>query len=331
MMDKRVLVTGADGRLGNVLVRLLLSQGWNVRAGLHPDSKFSVSLEGVDVERIPLDITQPDMLEAAVKDCQYVIHLASVISMKSQDTALMEQVNVAGTRNLLNAARRAGVKRFVYAASCDSFVVPGPKATVDEQCALALNDHNVYNRTKAQALQLCLGFNSPEMTVLAVAPGGITGPNDFEPSLQTQDFIRALKSPVPVVAAANFDYVDVRDLSMTFMNALTRGRGAEVYLAGGHSISQQRAVEIMLKVTGKPARKVRTISPASLRAIFTTKAAVDRLLKRPDDGMLMSLSVLSNEPRFDSSKAARELGHQSRPIDETIADLGTFLHQRGMV
>lgn len=325
----KVLVTGAAGRLGNVIVRTLLEHGYAVRAGLHSNTGEHDSLAGLAFESCTVDLTKPETLDAAVQGCQYVMHLASVVSLRAQDTEWMEQVNVAGTRHLLAVARRAGVRRFIFAGSCDAFLVPSPGALINERTPLAVNADHTYSRTKAQATQLCLGASDEQMTVLTIAPTSVTGPYDFGPSLQTAEFLRGAASPAAVIANASFDFVDVRDVAATFVNALTRGRGGEVYLAGGQQAKQEQAVRAMRDASGLRGTPIFSLRPRAIVLALSLKAVADRLLRRPDDGLLRSIRVLAQEPRYDSIKAQQELGHQSRPVEESFADLAAFLVETG--
>lgn len=320
-----MLVTGANGRVGNAVVRELLAQGWRVRA-LVRSAQRPVSLQGVEpLELVRADIGQPESLRGALTGVTHVIHSAAFVSLNPAEQDRMAHVNVEGTRHLLVAARQAGVPNMVLISSREAFQSPAARAVVNEDTPLAVSSGRGYARTKALATRLALSFNSPEFRVWALAPTGVIGPLDFEPSLQGQEFVRQLRGRTVMVPEARTDWVDTQDFAATTVRSLTLARGGEAYLVGGHDFSMVDGARIMREhVSGRAGQVV----PFRLEGVIAGLALLGRL-GRWDIGMLDSLRILQESPQFDCRKAQRDLGHAPRPVEESLRDSADWLQARG--
>ncbi len=129
--NKCILVTGAAGHLGNVLVRELVARNVKVRAMVLPGEDLA-SLEGLDVEIFEGNILDKDRLFEACEGVDLVFHLASLVAITEDKIALMQRVNVEGTRNVIEAVRQAGVRRLVYTSSIHALQRPDPDVMIDE-------------------------------------------------------------------------------------------------------------------------------------------------------------------------------------------------------
>ena len=177
-----ILVTGAAGHLGNVLVRELVARHEKVRALVLPGENLT-PLEDLDVEVFEGNILDfPRMLEAC-QGIELVFHLASLVAITEDKIDLMHKVNVEGTRNVIDASRQSGVRRLVYTSSIHALERPKSDVTIDEK--LRFDPHNPagpYDRTKAEATLLVLQAAQQGLDAVVVCPTGVIGPSDFKRS-----------------------------------------------------------------------------------------------------------------------------------------------------
>lgn len=328
-MTRTALITGANGRIGCVLVReLLQNHDVKIKAGILPGSGLE-SLRGVDgIELVDLDITDPQSAAKAVEGVQDLYHIAGLISVRPADRDKLMRVNVMGTQNMLQAALQAGVERALYTGSCDAYRVDKRGQIIDERCPLHPNSELGYASSKAQALQFGRSMTGRGMKLVEISPTGVVGPLDFEPSLTGQVMLQALRLKEGQTANAvdaSFDQVDVRDLARTMAGALERGKDGGRYLAGGSMIPNAAFIEACCKHLQKP--RIRVMPTKVALQALKAKRMGDRARGLPDDGMVDSLRILEKQPIYDSHAARHELGHENRPIKEMIEDTVDWLRE----
>ena len=226
----KIAVSGASGHLGATLVRILLRQKHEVRVLVHTDSR---ALQGLDVESVKGSLEDTAVLQRLCQDSEVVFHLAAKISIGNEGYDEVYEVNVQGTKNLSNAAREAGVKRFLHFSSIHALEQYPQNKPVDDTRPLALHSEMVYEKTKALAEQWILGQNSPDFQVVVLNPTAIIGPFDFKPSYLGQVIQKIYKGTLPGLVPGGYNWVDVRDVAQAAMNAIEKGEPGERYLLSG--------------------------------------------------------------------------------------------------
>ena len=126
-----IVVTGATGHVGNVLIRELLTQGYVVRALVLPDDDYH-SIKDLNTEIVRGDITKPPELEAAFSGADLVFHLAGIVTIMPGMAEVLDRVNVGGIRNVITACRATGVRRLVYTSSIHAIAEPPHGTVIDE-------------------------------------------------------------------------------------------------------------------------------------------------------------------------------------------------------
>jgi len=314
-----ILVTGATGHIGNVLVRKLLEQGRKVRALIWRGDDTS-SLQGLDVEQVEGDVLDPQSLETAFQGVDTVYHLAGVISIMPGQNPLVWQVNVDGTRNILEAARQARIRRLVYTSSIHAIARAPHGVWINESLPFDPNNpYGAYDRSKATASLEVQTAAREGLDAVIVCPTGVIGPFDFRGSEMGEVIFNAATTKTMFYIEGAYDFVDVRDVVDGMIAAGEKGNPGESYILSGHKLSVRYLLETVREVTGRAFASVKI--PFSLAKFIAWVAPWYYLRSRKKPRFTpYSLEVLQSNADIDHAKASRELGYHPRPLIETIAD-----------
>lgn len=325
-----ILVTGATGHIGNVLIRRLLAQGERVRALVWRDED-TTPLKGLEVEQVGGDVLDPPSLEPALRGVDIVYHLAGIISIMPGRNPFVWKVNVEGTNNVLEAARRAGVRRLVYTSSIHAIARAPHGVAMNESLGFDQNNpYGEYDRSKAAASLAVQNAASAGLDAVIVCPTGVIGPYDFRGSEMGEVIRSASEARTMFYVEGAYDFVDVRDVADGMIAAQARGGRGESYILSGQKLSVRYLLETVRQVTGKAFASIKIpFSLAEFAARFTpwyylkTKA-------RPRFTPY-SLEVLQSNSDISHAKAARELDYHARPAIETITDTVRWLFENRKV
>lgn len=323
-----VVVTGATGHIGNVLVRELLSRSKNVRVVI-PPSEDTSPLDGLKVEMVEGDVRQIDSLMRAFKGADVVYHLAGIISILPGKSELLYQVNVAGTRNVVEACLRAGVRRLVYTSSIHAIAEP-PHGTVIDETFPFDPDRAIgeYDSSKAQATLEVLQGVKQGLDAVIVCPTGVIGPYDYKLSEMGQLFIDFVKKKLKVYIDGAYDYVDVRDVAIGHILACEKGRTGESYILSGERITTEDLMLMIEEITGvRPPHFKMPIWLAKIIATFTP--LYYSLTKTKPRFTKYSIRTLTSNSTISCEKARRELGYSPRPTRESIVDAIKWFRENG--
>ncbi len=330
-------VTGSTGLLGNNLVRLLLERGVHVKALVRSQEKAHRQFG----TRIGLEIIEGDMenvsaFKSDMTGCDIIFHTAAYFRESyggGRHWAMLKQINVDATGELLEAAYASGVRRFVHTSSIA--VVNGPRgALIDETMLRNERDGDDYYRSKILSDQVVSTFldGHPDMFGVFVMPGWMHGPGDLGPTAAGQFTLDFMKRALPGIPPGTFSFVDARDVAFALVAAAESGRRGEHYLAAGHHIAMSDLVKIYEKVTRVPAPK-RAIPVGLLWLVACLQEGVARVTGRP---ALLSLATVrtmlreAERTRFDPTKSRTELGLTFRPVEETVRDEMNWFAEHGM-
>jgi len=320
-------VTGASGHVGANLVRVLLAQGQQVRALAR---RTRQAIDDLPVEIAEGDVLDQRSLEHAFAGVDTVFHLAAKLAVGGEAAAPIHEVNVEGTRNVVAACRAVGVRRLVHMSSIQALARPPGKGMVDESCPLVQpgSAGGAYDLAKAEAERIVLAAGSG-LDAVILQPTAVLGPFDFRPSPMGAVLAALAHGRMPaLLAGAECDFVDVRDVADTAIAAAERGRPGERYLLSGTRLSLRELAHRWASVTGRPApRWAAPMWLARLAAPFTPSWA--RLRGQRPLFTSEALRVLRGFPAIDRRKAEHELAYQPRPIDETLRDTWAWMSQRG--
>lgn len=326
----RCLVTGSAGFIGSHVVRALLERGCEVRA-LHLPREDLTNLEGLDVERVAGDVTDPDAMRAAVKGCRRVFHLAAVFALWSKDPGLFQRVNVEGTRVVLEACAAEGVERVVVTSSIARFGGQGPGRRATEESPWALGPSgDAYAASKKDAHELALAF-ARSLDLVLVAPTGPIGPGDVRPTPTGKLLLRGATDPLAPVVRSAAEVADVRDMALGHVLAAERGARGECYLLGGHDVTLIELARLTRALAGRDPRRV-MVFPFALAAPVAHAALLVARLGGPEPPFTpASLAIARLGLRADPARARRELGLPVRPLAHSVLDALAWWARRGYV
>ncbi len=312
----KIAVTGASGHVGANLARLLLKQGHRVRVLVHHNTQ---ALQGLDVEKVMGSLNDLSALERLCRDRDAVFHTAALISIGREKESRVYQTNVTGTKNLLLAAEKSGVKRFIHFSSIHALQQQPADSPVDETLLLNTDSSLVYEKTKALAEKMVLGHNSSRFQVIVLNPTAILGPYDFGPSYLGQVIIKIYRGRLPGLVPGGYNWVDVRDVAQAAVQALEKGRPGERYLLSGEWQSLKTLAGEVCRLRGRKCRL--PVFPFWLaRAGVPFLTAFARLAKQDPLYTATSLKILQTANRqVLHDKARRELDFRPRPFHQSVA------------
>ena len=333
--DSIYLLTGASGFLGGTICRQLVDAGKKVSTIVLPGDKAARYIP-VGVKVIEGDLCNPDDISRFfdVEDGLkvYVIHCASIVTVNPDYNPKVMEVNVGGTRNIIEACRSCkGFRKLVYVGSTGAMPVL-PKGTVHKEIMRFSPEliGDCYGKSKAEASNLVLDAAQKDLDACIVMPTGIMGPGDNSISTTTGTVLRILKGEMSMGIAGSFNMADVRDLAAGVIAALEKGRRGETYILGNEAVSFRTFSRILSDESG--CGRIRFFLPCGIArkiASFMEKKAA-RNGTRP---LLTtySIDVLDRNNEYDSSKAKKELGYSSRTYRETLRDEVAWIKAQGLL
>ncbi len=313
------LVTGATGHIGNVLIRKLRERGQQVRALVLPNDILT-PIAGLDAEVVYGDVLDPASLDAALQGVDVVYHLAAIITIMPGKNDLVQRVNVQGTRNMLAAAKSAGIRRFVYTSSIHAIQRAPHGVVIDESLPYDPdNPYGAYDRSKAEASLLVQQAAQDGLDAVLACPTGVIGPYDFRVSLMGHGINRYWDSAEITYFSGGYDYVDVRDVAEGLITLAEKGRRGESYLLSGEYITNQDLIALGKALTGRhfQTREMPLWVVNLLAKIFPLYY---RLSGQRPQLTPYAVEVLQSNANISHAKATRELGYQPRPLADSVRD-----------
>jgi dihydroflavonol-4-reductase len=323
-----VVVTGAAGHMGANLVRALIDRGRSVRCMVHANSR---AIDGLDAEMVRGDVGDLDSLYRAFQGAEIVYHLAARISLSMSDWTALEAVNVTGTRNVVEACRRAGVRRLVHFSSIHALVQEPLSVPVDESRPLvASRRYPPYDRSKAAAEIVVRRDIEQGLDAVIIYPTAIIGPYDYQPSYFGEALLLLAKHKLPALVTGGFDWVDVRDVVAGAILAEEGAPGGARYLLSGHWVAMRDVAAGVAEITGVPATGF--VYPLWLARVGAPliKGISHLSGKRPlyTD---VSLRAMKSNRQISHEKATREFGYRPRPFRETLSDTLRWFEENGQL
>lgn len=326
-MTIRAFVTGGTGFVGANLIRLLLQEGYSVRALVRPSSRLD-NLHALDVELVKGDLNDPN-LSQLMAGCQVLFHVAAHYSLWQADKAALHENNVLGTRRVLEAARTAKIERIVYTSSVAAIGVKDPIAdeTYQSPVEKLVGD---YKKSKYWAEQEAIAAVKTGQDVIIVNPSSPIGAWDIKPTPTGDIILRFLRRQMPVYLDTGLNFIHVQDVARGHLLALEKGKIGDRYILGHQNLTLKSLLDKLAQVTNIPApqRTVPLWLPLSVAWIDEKiLAPLGKSPSVPLDGVRMAQQPMY----YDSSKAVRELGLPQTPIQTALQDAVDWFITQGYV
>ncbi|MDD4693547.1 MAG: NAD-dependent epimerase/dehydratase family protein [Firmicutes bacterium] len=322
------LITGITGHLGNTIARKLLEQGASVRGLALANDKIVDQLPS-EIEIFRGNIADKESMRPFFtidKDEETVlIHSAGIVTIASKFDQAVRDVNVGGTKNILDLCEEYGIKKLIYVSSVHAIPERPHGEVITESSDFSPEKVvGLYAKTKAEATALVLEAATRGLHACVVHPSGIMGPYDYGRGHLTQLLIDYSQGRLVAGVKGGYDFVDVRDVAEGILACSKKGRSGEGYILSNRYFTVQEMLEMFHKVTGK--KRVKAVIPMWIAKLTAPLSeSYYRILKQPPLYTPYSLFTLTSNSRFSHEKASRELGYKVTPIEKTVRDMVDWL------
>lgn len=327
-MDE-VFLTGASGFVGSHVLQALLAAGYRVRALTRDGSRALPYHPACTVVRG--DLTAPGTLVRSLQGCRYLVHVAALYSFAPDQTQALAEVNVRGTKGVLQAAYTAGVERAVVTSS-SATVGPshGDRLATEEDWAED-EQGSPYHSSKLTQERVALAAPLPVTLVLPTAP---VGPGDWKPTPTGKMIVDYINGRIFGSLGGGMNVVAVEDVAQAHVAALQRGRTRQRYLIGGENLTLVQLWESLARISGRKAPGFRV--PYSVALAFSRADELRfRLFGRGAGGMDAPLAPLEGVRMgrhtmfVRCDRATQELGYRPGPVQEALERAVRWYYDNG--
>jgi dihydroflavonol-4-reductase len=327
----KALVTGATGFIGAAVARCLVSRGVEVRLLVRPDADLT-NLKDLDAQRVHGDLRDPSSLRHAIAGCQQLYHVAAHYALWARDPQIFYDINVTGTRDLMEAARAADVERIVYTSTIGAIGLPasgGPGTEETPVSILQMSGH--YKRSKFQAEQEVLKLAAHGLPVVIVNPSAPVGARDVKPTPTGQIIVDFMKRRMKAYIHTGLNLVDVDDVAMGHILAMEKGRVGQRYILGHRNMSLYEVFTVLSRLTGVPAPTVKLPRTGVLPLAYANEWISNYITHRPPRIPLEGVKMAKYMMHYDCSKAIRELGLPQTPVEVALEKAVMWFKTHGYV
>jgi dihydroflavonol-4-reductase len=312
------LVTGATGFLGSALARELLKEGRTLKLLVRKNSDTR-NIDELDCELAHGDLQDRDSLKSALAGCHTLYHTAAYYSLWSQDKKLIYDINVQGTRNILESALEMGVEKIVYTSTvgCIGLSEDGTPANENQPMnpATLCND---YKLSKYEAEQVAHELFGRGLPVIIVNPSTPIGPRDIKPTPTGKIILDFLNRKMPAYIDTGLNLIDVTDCARGHILAEEKGRPGERYILGNKNMSLKDILLALETLTGLKAPRIKLPYWVAYTAGLACEWASDNITHQPPSVPLAGVKMAKYFMYFDPSKAIRELGLPQNPVENAL-------------
>lgn len=333
-MRKVFIVTGANGFLGNNIVRKLVEQNVEIRCLVLPNDNIK-ALEGLNCKIYRGDVTKKNTLDEIFDIPEevelYVIHCAAIVYIKTKYNPKVMEVNYNGTKNVLDKVIEKNAK-MVYVSSVHAIT---EKENNEKMTEIYDFDPNKvvgqYAKSKARTAKMVLEeVKTRNLNACIVHPSGIIGPNDYSNTHLTQMITDVAKGSLRACVKGGYDFVDVRDVADGILKACEKGKKGECYMLSNKYIEVRELVDLVSKYA--KVGKIKTVLPMWFAKLTAPLSEMYyKIRKEAPLYTKYSLYTLTSNANFSNEKAKKELGYTNRPMENTIKDTVKWLKEEGKI
>ena len=323
-----VLVTGGTGFVGSHTVKALKQTGHHVRVLARSGHKAECVFKaiGVDVDEIIVgDVTDPVAVARAIKGCDAVIHSAAMVSTADKHAERMREINVGGTKLVIDGSLAAGIKKIIYVSSVSALFNAGDLViTEDTPVSVATSP---YARTKIACEHYVRELQARGAPVISTYPTGVVGSHD--PGLSEPHFgIKLFVGVFTFTSSTGVQLVNVQDIADAHVSIIERIDGPDRFILGGHYYSWTEMLEIVSRLTGRKFHSVH-IPGKILRLLGRCADVVIKITGKEFPFTAEGMTYASQWVYADSSKIEAELGLHFADSEDTLAEAILWLYDSG--
>ena len=318
------LVTGATGFVGANLARALVERGEDVRVLVRPASN-DLAIRELDVTPVTGDIRSAESLAPAVESCETVYHCAASYSFWSRQRESIYQTNVQGTRNVLDAALKAGVRRVVFTSSVSTIGLPrsgsgDPDGPLGDESMPPEPSHLIghYKQSKFKAEQMALSANTDELQVVVVNPCAPIGEWDVKPTPTGRIPLDFARGRIPGYLSTGMNLVDVADVAQGHILAMERGKPGQRYILGNRNLTLLQVFSILGDITGRRPPRFRFPYWLVIGAAYCDQWIESDLMRREPSIPVEGIRISRHPMYVSSQKAIDELGLPQNPVESAL-------------
>ncbi|HEX3742085.1 MAG TPA: hopanoid-associated sugar epimerase [Terriglobales bacterium] len=322
-------VTGATGFVGSHVARALADQGADLRLLVRANSNLK-NVENIKADLVTGDLRDPASLEKGIAGCEVVFHVAADYRLWVRDPEEMYRANVEGTRALLAAARKSGVRRVVYTSSVATMGFTSNGQPADENSPVSLDNMiGPYKRSKFQAEQVAIEAAHAGQDVVIVNPSTPVGERDIKPTPTGRIVVDFLKRKFPAYVDTGLNLVDVKECAQGHLAALEKGRSGERYILGGENLTLKQILDKLAAITGLPSPTVRVPYVLALATGVVDEIVTGRILGREPRATIDAVRMGRKKMFVSSAKAERELGWKAGSVDDALRRAADWFQANG--
>ncbi|MGB7285115.1 MAG: hopanoid-associated sugar epimerase [Candidatus Acidiferrum sp.] len=302
------LVTGASGFLGSHVVRQLVARGEDVRVLMRPSST-NRAVADLSLEYVTGDLRDPSSLDRALAGVQYVFHVAADYRLWAKKSRDIYDSNVGGTKNLLAAAKRASLEKFIYTSTVATIAVDRPQLPNESTDAKLDEMVGHYKRSKWMAEREVLNAAKEGLPVVIAMPTTPVGPGDWKPTPTGKIILDFLNGKMPGYVETGLNFVGAEECAEGHLLVAEKGKVGERYLLGAENLTLKQILDTLARITGLPAPTLKIPHGLALGVAYMN-TAFSRLVGREPQIPVEGVKIARHMMFVDCIRAQRELGFQ---------------------
>lgn len=326
-------MTGGTGFIGSHVVRRLLAENIGVRCLVRPQSPRK-NLEGLEIEYVLGDLRDPASLRLAVRDCDWLFHVAADYRLWVRDPEAMDRVNIEGTRQLFEAAGNAGIQRIVFTSSVSAIGRPPADGGlgIGNETLDPSPEHLIgpYKRSKFLSDKLARDMAHQGLPIVIVNPSTPVGTRDIKPTPTGKMIVDFLRGRMPGYVETGLNFVDVEDVAAGHWLAAQKGRIGERYILGHRNMALKEFLDLLARISGRPAPRFKIPYPVAWMA-GAISTGLSYITGREPAIPLNGVRMAHETMYYDAAKAVRELGLPQTPIEEALKKAVEWFTENGYV
>ena len=310
----KVFLTGSTGFIGSHVAHAYAARNIELRLLTRKTSSLA-AIEGVPAQIVVGDLTQPESLRSAIRECDALVHVAADYRLWVRDPRLMYAVNVEATRGLLRIAREEGVAKVVYTSSVATMGFKADGTIVNEDTPVTVADMiGHYKRSKFLGEQEAIQAAKAGQHVVILNPTTPIGPGDAKPTPTGRIIVDFLNKKFPAYVDTGLNLVDVTEVARMHAVALERGTPGERYILGGENLTLKQILDRMSAITGLPSPTMKVPNAVAMIFAFFDETITGKLRGKEPRATVEAVRMGKKMMFASSAKAEGDLGFQVLPV-----------------